>query len=81
MPSVIFRGKLISSTVCSAYEDNDAALYEGLRYEVEAAILCLTQRLKYQIRPRAVQNGLTEQEIDDTVEETVIQTILNIQRA
>lgn len=80
MPSVIFRGKLIPQNVYTAYEGNDAALYNDLGKEVEAAMLCQIGRLKQQIAPDLRAKSLTEREIDDVVEETVIDTILNIQR-
>ena len=80
MPSVIFRGRQIPQNVYTAYEGNDALLYNGLGYEVEAAVLCQIGRLKGQIALDLINKGLSEEDINDIVEDAVIETILNIQR-
>ena len=76
---VIFRGKRIPHNICQAYEGNELAFFDALSREEKAAIYCLIQRIKPSITFRG--KGLTEEEIDDVVEDTVIETILNIQRS
>jgi hypothetical protein len=78
MPTVIFRGKLIPHNVCNAYEGDEQAFFDALAREEKTAMYCLIQRIKPTIRFRG--QGLTEEDIDDIVEDAVLETILNIQR-
>ncbi len=78
--SVIFRGKSLPHNTCQAYEGNEPAFFDALSREEKAAIFCLIQRIKPTIVFRCQGRGLTVEDIDDIVEDTVIETILNIQR-
>ena len=78
--SVYYNGKIILENVCAAYTDNEAALFADLGNENPRAIRCLTRRLKPSVQATAAPYRLSEQEIDDIVTETVIKTIINIQR-
>lgn len=78
--SVYYNGKIILENVCTAYTDNEAALFADLGNENPRAIRCLTRRLKPSVQLTAAPYRLSEQEIDDIVTETVIKTIINIQR-
>ncbi len=78
---VYYYGKVIPENVCNPYNGNEADLYRDLGDEKPTAIRCLTRRLKPSVQAEAAPYRLTEEEIDDIVTDTVIKTIINIQRA
>lgn len=76
----VFQGKLISQNVCKIYEGNEAALYKDLGDEKPEAIRCLTYQLLPRTEADGYKMGLSKEEIDNIVMDTVIKTIIQIQR-
>jgi hypothetical protein len=79
---VHYRGKIIADDVCAAYEGNDALLFADLGQErpVPNALFCVIWRNKRAALALGKQYSLSEEEIDTTLTEALMDLIENIKR-
>ena len=79
---VYFRGKFLSEDICTAYEGNDAALYADLAQDppVPNAMFCVVRRAKPAAMNQGRRYGLSEEEIDTALLQSLMSLIGNIKR-
>ncbi len=79
---VYFRGKILSENSCDAYEGNDAALYADLAQDppVPNAMFCVIRRAKPAAMNQGRRYGLSEEEIDTALLQSLMSLIGNIKR-